>query len=691
MKTTAADHAASGGMATRARASRMLTAIAASVALVLAPVIATPAAANEEPTEVVAPASAALVGDLVVGGSVSVETGAWTPADAELGYVWWQSTEAYQAPVDGVDQNEGAVVIDGASTAQLPLDGGLEGRYVWAVVTGSAPGLTAASVVAPASGPVVLPSIPSVPDVSISGTAVVGAPLSAVLSAALPEGVAVAYQWRRAGVPIADAVDASYTAVAADALLAVDVVATYTAEGYGTATRESATVVIAKATFTGAPTVSMSGAVRVDSSVRAITGTWPAGTTFTYSWRFVDSKGVETVSSKTGQDYTPTANVLGRKLSVVVTGTVPGHLPVSKRSASVTIGAGAFYPDPTPTIAGSVYVGSTIKAVPGTWEPTPTLRYQWKRNGVAIAGATATSYKLTTSDYGTKITVTVTATRAGFPSTARTSAATVTVTKPFTNVSTPKITGAAKVGQVLTASAGAWSPTPTVSYQWKRDGVAVTGATGKTFTLKTADLGKKITVTVTYKRSGYFTRAVTSAATATVTAVATTMTREGWFTVGIDIAPGTYYSTDIGEDGYDCYFERRSVKTLTSATGLLGYWQWWEYQFGGQKVVTIKATDKYFYTDGCASWKPVITDLRTSVGDGTWVVGKQMEAGVWKQTGTVDKANCYIEAVRSFTGNYDVDFIMYGTLDKLGEEFRISTDMKGFTTTGCGTFVRVGD
>lgn len=82
----------------------------------------------------------------------------------------------------------------------------------------------------------------------------------------------------------------------------------------------------------------------------------------------------------------------------------------------------------TPTGAGSAPANSavpTIKAVLspnvgqtmnvfdlGTWTgtPAPTFAYQWKRNGVAISGATASAYQLVTADLGTTITLTVTAT-----------------------------------------------------------------------------------------------------------------------------------------------------------------------------------------------------------------------------------------------------------------------------------------
>lgn len=683
MKTTATLASASIRSGARNRASFMLTAIAASVALVLAPVIATPAVAVEEPTEVVAPATASLSGSLVVGESLSVETGAWTPADAELSYVWWQSPEPYAAPVGGVDQNDEGVVIDGATGPELALDASLEGRFVWAVVTGSAPALTSASVVAAASAKIALPSIDGVPDVAITGTPVVGAPLAAATATPLPEGVGVSFQWLRSGAPIDGAVASGYTPVAADALATLTVVATYTADGYAPATRTSAGVVIGKGTFSGAPTATLSGAVRVGSPVTAVTGAWPDGTTFTFSWRIVDAKGVEIVSKTTAQVYTPSTSILGRTLSVVITGTVPGHNPVSTRSAAVKIGAGVFTSAPTPTISGSAAVGSTLKANAGTWAPTATIRYQWKRNGASIPGATGSSYRLTSSDNGKKITVTVTAQRTAFATKTRTSAETATVTKPFVGT-TPKISGTPRVGTALTVVTGTWSPTPSFRYQWKRNGVAITGATAKSFTPTVADLGAKFTVTVTASRSGYFTRVVTSASTTAVTP-ATTLASSGLFTVGVDIAPGTYYGTG----GNDCYFERRANTDIGSEDGLLGYHYLWEGGFGGQKVVTISPGDEYFFTQSCGTWRKLSTSLRTKVGDGTWVVGSQIQTGVWQAVGPFDSDGCVVLAHQSFTGVYGDDILGGLEIEVVGTKIVLEPGLKGFTTDGCGTWKRI--
>ncbi|MDY0910058.1 hypothetical protein [Microbacterium sp. CFBP9034] len=687
MITSAVKGANGPSSGVRPRAGRLLTAIAASIALVLAPVTATSAVAAE-PTAVVAPVDASITGSLVAGATVTVQTGAWTPADATLGYVWWQSEAPYAAPVEGVDQNVGAAVIPGAQTSQLTLDGTLVGRYVWAVVTGTSGALTPASVVAASSTAVTAPEMANVPDVSIQGTLTVGLPLTAVLSAAAPESAAVSYQWLRGGVPIDGATLEVYSTGVADADASLSVTATFTRDGYATATRTSPAVTVGKATLDPIPAAAMSGAVRVESPVTAVPGTWPAGTTFTYSWRIVDANGVETISKTTTATYAPTASTLRKSLSVVITGTVPGHNPASARSAAVTIAPGLFTSAPTPKISGAAYVGATLKVTAGTWSPAATLTYRWKRNGASISGATATTYKLTSADYGTKITVTVTAKRTGFSTTARTSVSTATVTKPFTTATAPKISGTVRAGNTLTAVVGTWSPTPSYSYQWKRDGIAVSGATGSTYALKSWDVGSKMTVTVTYKRSGYYTRVLTTAATAAV-AVANTMSREGLFEVGVQIAPGTYYSTDTGAAGNDCYYERRSNGDLNDNSAALGWWFWWDQPFGGQKVVTITSADEYFYTEGCGGWKPVVTSIRTSVADGTWVVGKQIQTGVWQQTGTISSGGCVVEALGSFTGVFDNDYLG-GWIDiGYGDQIYIDASVRGFMSDGCGTWVRV--
>ena len=73
---------------------------------------------------------------------------------------------------------------------------------------------------------------------------------------------------------------------------------------------------------------------------------------------------------------------------------------------------------------------------------------------------------------------------------------------PVANVTAPKITGTAKVGQTLKVSNGSWSPTATsYTYAWKIGSKTV--STKNTYKVAGTAKGKKVTVTVTAKAPGY--------------------------------------------------------------------------------------------------------------------------------------------------------------------------------------------
>jgi hypothetical protein len=80
-----------------------------------------------------------------------------------------------------------------------------------------------------------------------------------------------------------------------------------------------------------------------------------------------------------------------------------------------------------PVITGTTTVGQTLSCSTGTWTKSPTFSYQWRRNGVTISGATASTYLLVTADGGTLISCTVKATNAGVSAVA-TSANTAAIT-----------------------------------------------------------------------------------------------------------------------------------------------------------------------------------------------------------------------------------------------------------------------
>ena len=89
----------------------------------------------------------------------------------------------------------------------------------------------------------------------------------------------------------------------------------------------------------------------------------------------------------------------------------------------------------------------------------------------------------------------------------------------FASPPTPTITGSAVGFSTLTATPGSWTQTtsePDLTYQWKRSGAAIAGATGLEYTLTPADVGSTISFTVTANAQGFSTLSKTSSSTGTV-------------------------------------------------------------------------------------------------------------------------------------------------------------------------------
>ena len=249
------------------------------------------------------------------------------------------------------------------------------------------------------------------------------------------------------------------------------------------------------------PVPTIEGDVKVGGTLTAVAGAWgPAPVELSYRW-FADG---DPIAGATSETFVPSIDEYTYTLTVEVTGGKLGYLSRSVTSEPTTEVAAGTLPDATPLIIGTSAVGKTLTVTPGDLGVDDVeLSYRWKNNGVGVSNGYGETYKLRSSDAGDSITVTVTAVAYGYDDRAQTSAA-VKIGKVLTKTSTPKISGTAKVGKALTASHGSWKPSRvSLSYQWKRNGVAITKATKSKYKLVKADRSKKITVTVTGSKSGY--------------------------------------------------------------------------------------------------------------------------------------------------------------------------------------------
>ncbi len=226
-------------------------------------------------------------------------------------------------------------------------------------------------------------------------------------------------------------------------------------------------------------------------------GVWTGFPAISYTFDFwVDGISVQNTSSNL---YVPQPSDNNKTVVCFVTGTNTQGSSAVQTSNSLVVGTAPVNTvAPTVTPSGTQSTGTVITANVGTWDGTPTITYayRWTRNGSPITGAVNSTYTIQVADDGTTIRCEVRGTNAyGVSSFVASSNSVSAVNAVAPTVGTPSISGTTTVGSTLTASLGAVTgiPTPTVTYQWRRNGVDISGATNTTYVLVSADAGKNIT------------------------------------------------------------------------------------------------------------------------------------------------------------------------------------------------------
>ncbi len=356
-------------------------------------------------------------------------------------------------------------------------------------------------------------SVTPAPAPTLSGTAQVTQTLRATVGTWL-SGADLSYQWYRNGDPISGAIGVSYALQPADAGAVITFAATGSKPAMTSVTRKAASAVVAKADLTGSATPTITGTAKAGTTLTAVPGEWaPAPVAFGYQWL----RNGKPISGANGASYQLQQADIGTVIKVMVTGNKAGYNAIAKTSAGTAkVAVADLTKTSKPTITGTAKVGSTLTANPGTWSPAPvTLSYQWYRSGTAISGATKSGYKLVNADAGKEIKVAVTGSKTGFASVRLESAPLASVVRAsLESAPQPTVSGTAKIGSTLTATAGEWKPAGVkLSYQWYRGSSAIKGATKATYKLTDADGGKAIKVVVTGSKSGFDTTTVDSATT----------------------------------------------------------------------------------------------------------------------------------------------------------------------------------
>lgn len=135
--------------------------------------------------------------------------------------------------------------------------------------------------------------------------------------------------------------------------------------------------------------------------------------------------------------------------------------------------------------------------------PSQSL-FQWYRNSSAISGSTSSSYNLVSDDANSIISATnktVFSNSAVFLDLQYYA----TAIKPEVLITKPTISGSIGNGNVLSAVTAGSDSSATLTYQWFRNFLPISGATNQNYTVSSSDLNKRIQVLVTGTRSGYTT------------------------------------------------------------------------------------------------------------------------------------------------------------------------------------------
>jgi hypothetical protein len=283
------------------------------------------------------------------------------------------------------------------------------------------------------------------------------------------------YQWRRDGNVISGATAATYTiaAVTTGDAASYSVIIT---NSLGSVTSLGASLSVNAATppvlFASAPSdVSYTVGQQASLSSFINSGSSP----FSYQWM---KNGVE-LPNGTSASYTFTAITLtdAGRYSVKVTNVAGSAI---SREATITVNP-AIAPSVSsqPTPSQTLYVGQTLSLTVSLSGSSP-ITYQWKKNDVAIAGATSGSFyvsAVTLSDGGS---YTVLATNPAGSVTSN--VAVVNVSAPVApTITTQPLAQNVAFGSSLSLSV-AVSGTPPFAYLWKKDGVELSGGTTSTTT-----------------------------------------------------------------------------------------------------------------------------------------------------------------------------------------------------------------
>ena len=471
---------------------------------------------TEAPANVDAPA---ISGSATQGQTLTASTGAWSHSPTAYSYQW-----------QDCDVNSGAcVAIPGAVTSIYVAAATDAGATIAVMVTATNGGGSAAAISAVTSA--VLPGAPTntvLP--AIAGIAQQGQTFAASTGNWSGSPTGYGYRWQDCDgaaatcEPIAGATASGYVAAAEDVGQRIAVVVTATNRYGDSVARSPASVIVVPVAPLNAAPPALSGTVRPGETLSTSTGTW-SGSPGSYAYQWLDCNGAgagcEPIPGATSSGYVVSDTDAGHTIAVALAAINAGGAGTAASAPTAVVPIAAPANTAAPVVSGIAQQGQSLSGQSGGWSGSPSdFSYQWEdcTGGgtvcAAIAGATATGYNPVAGNIGDTLRVVVTATNAGGGGTARSApSAVVTPAEPL-GLLPPVISGVMAQGEVLSASHGTWTGSPSqYRYQWSdcdaagSNCVGIAAAISSNYVAAAGDVGDTIGLRVTATNAGGSTNA----------------------------------------------------------------------------------------------------------------------------------------------------------------------------------------
>ena len=470
-------------------------------------------------------------------------------------------TLAYQWKKNGVD-----IPSATASTYTTPAASSADNGAKYSVaVSNSAGTATSSDATLTVTSPVVVTK-PAITMQPAAQTVVLGS--TAIFSVSASGTAPFSYQWKKNGVNIPNATSSSYTTPDTSMANNGDLFSVVVSNSAGSVTSNEAKLGVSATAVKPAIATQPAHQSVITGETATFTVTASGTAPFTYQWK----KNGANIPSATSDSYTTPATSIadsGLAYSVVVTNSAG---TVTSKDATLTVTATAEKPAiTTQPEAQTVTEGQTA-----TFSVTATGTspgYQWKKNGTDIEGVTTSSHTTDATaigDSGAVFTVVVTNSVGSVTS----SGATLTVNAAAVAPVAPTITAQPTAREVDPGNTATFSVTATgtapLSYQWKKNGTDISGATSNTYNTPAttnADIGAVLAYSVVVTNSA---GSVTSSnATLTVNKYSLVANASGGFYDRTECVKDN--STELIWEGKTASGDRAGSNTYTnydSTTGL---------------------------------------------------------------------------------------------------------------------------